>query len=156
MNTSNSLIIRFATGADYANWLPLWQGYNAFYGRAGNTVLPNEITQATWGRFFNDSEPMYALVAESESKLIGLAHYLFHRSTTLLHPTCYLQDLFVDETHRGEGVGKALIEAVYDQAKQAGSARVYWHTHESNINAIQLYDKVAKKSGFLLYSKVLG
>ncbi len=152
---STSPIIRFVTSDDYIQWLPLWNAYNEFYGRVNATALPNEITQITWARFLDESEPMYAMVAESNGKLIGLVHYLFHRSTILLNPNCYLQDLFVAETGRSQGIGKTLIQAVYEQAKQAGSVRVYWHTHESNTTAMQLYDKVAKKTGFLVYSKTL-
>src|SRR5215469_9862184 len=110
MNTS--LVIRPVEKTDYAAWLPLWDGYNAFYGRQGPTALPAEITQTTWSRFFDAYEPVHALVAEHQGKLIGLAHYLFHRSTTQIEPSCYLQDLFTDEKARGIGAGRALIEAV--------------------------------------------
>ena len=109
----------------------------------------------TWARFFDAYEPVHALVAEGEGQLLGLAHYLFHRSTTTIEPTCYLQDLFTSELSRGKGVGKALIEAVYDRAKSAGSARVYWQTHETNLTAMRLYDSVAERSGFVVYRKVL-
>ena len=147
--------IRSVTSQDFDQWLPLWEGYNAFYSRSGATALPIAITQMTWARFFDAYEPVHALVAEGEGQLLGLAHYLFHRSTTTIEPTCYLQDLFTSELSRGKGVGKALIEAVYDQAKSAGSARVYWQTHETNLTAMKLYDSVAERSGFVVYRKVL-
>ena len=146
-------IIRHASPADFARWLPLWQGYNRFYGRSGATALPDEITRITWARFFDAGEPMHALVAESEGRLIGLAHYIFHRVTIMAAPICYLNDLFTDETARGQGVGKALIEAVYAQARLAGSPRVYWQTHESNLTAMKLYDQVAERSGFIVYRR---
>lgn len=149
------LLIRPVTKADFSSWLPLWEGYNAFYGRTGPTALPTEITQSTWARFFDAYEPMHALVAESDGKVVGLAHYLFHRSTTQLEPSCYLQDLYTHESARGAGVGRALIDAVYRCATDAGSPRVYWHTHETNATAMQLYDKVAEKSGFVVYRKML-
>ena len=149
------LLIRAVTKADFSSWLPLWKGYNAFYGRTGPTALPTEITQSTWARFFDAYEPMHALVAESDGKVVGLAHYLFHRSTTQLEPSCYLQDLYTHESARGAGVGRALIDAVYRCATDAGSPRVYWHTHETNATAMQLYDKVAEKSGFVVYRKML-
>jgi GNAT superfamily N-acetyltransferase len=95
------------------------------------------------------------LVAESDGKVVGLAHYLFHRSTIQLEPSCYLQDLYTHESARGAGVGRALIDAVYRCATDAGSPRVYWHTHETNATAMQLYDKVAEKSGFVVYRKML-
>lgn len=150
-----ALIVRPIARQDYDAWLPLWDGYNRFYGRFGPTALPAEITRMTWARFFDAYEPVHGLVAESEGKLVGLVHYLFHRSTTMIEPTCYLQDLFTDETARGRGVGRALIEAVYQRAKAAGGTRVYWLTHETNATARRLYDQVAESTGFIVYRKLL-
>ncbi len=145
-----SLIVRSIARSDFAQWQPLWQGYNLFYGRP---ALPAEITQMTWSRFFDGCEPVYALVAEKDGQLLGLAHYLFHRSTTLIEPVCYLQDLFTNEAARGQRIGRALIEAVYERAKVAGSTRVYWQTQENNATARRLYDKIAQLSGFIVYRK---
>jgi len=145
--------IRAIAQEDYDQWLPLWDGYNAFYGRSGPTALPAEVTAITWARFFDADEPVHALVAERDGELIGLAHYLFHRTTTAIAPLCYLNDLFTSEAARGKGVGRALIEAVYLQARQAGAARVYWQTHETNATAQALYDKIAERSGFIVYRK---
>lgn len=147
--------IRCIAREDYAQWLALWDGYNAFYGRAGVTALDREITAMTWSRFFDAYEPVFALVADVDGKLAGIAHYLFHRSTTAIAPSCYLQDLFTAPAARGKGVGKALIEAVYEQASTAGCGRVYWQTHESNAAAQRLYDRVAQRSGFIVYRKLL-
>jgi GNAT superfamily N-acetyltransferase len=140
---------------DFADWKPLWAGYNAFYGREGTTALGDEITDRTWARFFDEYEPVHALVADQAGKLLGLVHYIFHRSTISLTTNCYLQDLFTLESARGKGVGRALIEEVYRRAELAGSSRVYWHTHETNATAMGLYDKVAEKSGFVVYRKML-
>ena len=86
--------------------------------------------------------------------MLGLTHYLFHRSTTAIDPVCYLQDLFTDQTARAKGVGRALINGVYQQAKLAGSPRVYWQTHQTNLTAMKLYDEVAEHSGFVVYRKL--
>ena len=145
------LTIRDVARGDHDNWLLLWEGYNTFYGRSGPTALDPAITAITWGRFFDASEPVHALVAERDGTLIGLVHYLFHRTTTSIAPTCYLNDLFTSAEARGGGVGKALIEAVYARARGAGSTRVYWLTHETNATARRLYDQVALNSGFLVY-----
>ncbi len=107
----------------------------------------------TWSRFFDAYEPVHALVAEKDGQLLGLSHYLFHRSTTSIEPVCYLQDLFTNEAVRGQGIGRALIEAVYERARIAGSTRVYWQTQEGNATARRLYDKVAELSGFIVYRK---
>jgi GNAT superfamily N-acetyltransferase len=145
------LTVRPVTSTDLAQWERLWEGYNTFYER----TVPPEITSMTWSRFFDAYEPVHALVAEKDGRLLGLVHYLFHRSTTLIGPTCYLQDLFTAEAARGQGVGRALIESVYERARSAGSLRVYWQTHETNMTAMALYDKVAERSGFLVYRKKL-
>jgi GNAT superfamily N-acetyltransferase len=149
------LTIRPARPDDRARWLVLWESYNTFYGRSGATALPGEITETTWARFLDPDEPVHALVAEQGGALLGLTHYLFHRSTTAIGPSCYLQDLFTVEAARGRGVGRALIEAVYAAAAAAGASRVYWQTHETNATAMRLYDAVAERSGFLVYSKRL-
>ena len=149
------MIVRPVERADFDRWLPLWNGYNAFYGRSGATALSEDITRTTWSRFFEAAEPVRALVAERDGELAGLAHYLFHRSTIAIADTCYLQDLYTTEAARGHGVGQALIEAVYAAAAKAGSARVYWQTHETNATARRLYDRVAERSGFLVYRRLL-
>ena len=151
----SSPMIRAIAHEDYDRWLPLWDGYNSFYGRSGPTALPPEVTATTWARFFDADEPVHALVAEQDGKLIGLVHYLFHRTTTTIAPICYLNDLFKSEAARGKGVGRALIEAVYTEARRAGSPRVYWQTHETNTTAQSLYNKVAERSGFIVYRKTL-
>ena len=148
---ADDVLIRQAERDDFDEWLALWDGYNEFYGRVGPTALPNEITETTWERFFDPDEPMHGLVAESGGRLVGLAHYLFHRSTTLIAPICYLQDLFTREPVRGSGIGRRLIERVAEEARAAESPRVYWQTHESNETARRLYDQIAEYSGFLVY-----
>jgi GNAT superfamily N-acetyltransferase len=105
--------IREISVSDYEQWLPLWNGYNAFYDRSGPTALPAEVTDTTWKRFFDAREPVHALVAELDGRLVGLTHYLFHRSTTLIAPICYLQDLFTAPESRRTGVGRALGFIVY-------------------------------------------
>ena len=121
---------------DQAQWRPLWDGDNAFYGRSGATALPEAITASTWQRFFDAGEPVWCLVAEQDGRLRGLTH-----------------DLFTDPAHRGGGVGRALIEGVYAAARAAGSTRVYWQTHTTNAAGRLLYDKVAAHQGFIVYSK---
>jgi len=140
--------IRAAESADHAQWLALWAGYNSFYKR----TIPEEVTQKTWSRFFETQEPVFALVAEVDGKVCGFTSYLFHRHTALINDVCYLQDLYTAPEVRGRGVGKALIQAVYQQAKARGSLKVYWMTHESNETARALYDKLAKNYGFIVYS----
>ena len=147
-----SVRVRAIAEADLPAWTPLWNGYNAFYGRKEQTALPAAITQTTWRRFFDPEEPVFALVAESSGTIVGLAHYLLHRSTTRIEPICYLQDLFTVPSARGQGVGRALIAAVCERASAAGARRVYWQTHETNAAGRLLYDKMATNAGFIVYS----
>lgn len=153
MPESLRLAVRPVRREDRAQWRPLWDGYNAFYGRSGDTALPDAITDATWVRFFDPAEPVHALVAEEGGRIVGLAHYLFHRSTTRLDDVCYLQDLFTLPELRGRGIGQRLIEAVGDSARAKGCSRVYWQTQAGNAVARALYDKVARHHGFIVYSQ---
>jgi GNAT superfamily N-acetyltransferase len=148
-------VIRSVMPGEFDAWVKLWDGYNTFYGRHGPTALPSEITRTTWQRFFDAYEPVHCLIAERDGQLLGLAHYIFHRSTIQIGPTCYLQDLFTSVAARGRGVGRALIEAVYDRARAANCGRVYWQTHETNLQAMRLYETVAERSGFIVYRKAL-
>ena len=149
---SAATTVREARPGDFDQGLPLWEGYNAFYERVGPAAVSEAMTRTTWGRFFDAYEPMHVLVAEAEgARLVGLVHYLFHRNTVMVGPICYLQDLFTAADVRGQGVGRALIEAVYARARAAGSTRVYWQTQETNATARRLYDDVAQNSGFIVY-----
>jgi GNAT superfamily N-acetyltransferase len=151
----SALNVRPIRTENYDGWIPLWDGYNEFYGRHGETALPSAITELTWKRFFDPNEPVFALVAEQNGALVGLTHYLFHRSTTKAELVCYLQDLFTTPAARGRGIGRALIEGVYAKALEAGSKRVYWQTQTFNTAGRALYDKVAKHFDFIVYSKDL-
>jgi GNAT superfamily N-acetyltransferase len=139
--------IRSVISSDFSAWLPLWEEYNSFYRRS----ISSEITKKSWERFLDPAEPMHALVAEQDGRLIGFVHFLYHRSTSMMNDNCYLQDLFTLESERGHGVGKALILSVYEKAKEQGSTRVYWLTNDV---ARSLYDKVADYSGFVVYRKI--
>lgn len=150
--TVESLLIRPVSQSDHAPWRLLWDGYNAFYGREGETALPEAITTCTWKRFLDPAEPVFALVAELDGEIVGLAHYLFHCSTTRIEPVCYLQDLFTRTDLRGRGVGRQLIGAVYHRARDAGARRVYWQTQIDNAAGRALYDKVATHLGFIVYT----
>lgn len=132
-------------------WEPLWAGYLAFY----ETAVDPEVTDTTWRRLHDPAEPMHVLGAFMDDRLIGIVHFLFHRSTWTVGDYCYLQDLFTFPDARGLGAGRALIEAVYERARAAGASRVYWLTHESNATARALYDKVADMPGFIQYRRLL-
>lgn len=144
------MLVRDIEPRDRAQWAVLWQGYLTFYEVPS---MAPEVSARTWARFFDDAEPVYAMVAEQDGQLCGLVQYLFHPNTWFVNDVCYLQDLFTSEGARGKGVGRALIEAVYARAQARGAPRVYWMTHESNKTAQILYDKIAAKSGFIQYRR---
>lgn len=147
--------IRPATAADRAAWLPLWLGYQRFY----KTQIDDETTDLTWLRILDPGIPMHCALAELEvagtPKVVGLVHYLSHLSFWTRGDYCYLQDLFVSDEIRARGIGRRLIEHVYREAAAAGCSRVWWLTHESNLDAMKLYDQVADRSGFVQYRKLL-
>ncbi|MFV9503129.1 MAG: GNAT family N-acetyltransferase [Oscillochloridaceae bacterium umkhey_bin13] len=147
-----TLEVRPLTPNERPAWEPLWAGYQAFY----QTTIPAATTDRTWQRFHDPAAPMHALGAWRNEQLLGIVHYVYHASTWTDGPYCYLQDLFTSAEARGQGVGRALIEAVLDTAQAVGASRVYWLTHETNTQAMLLYDQLADRSGFVQYRKLLG
>jgi GNAT superfamily N-acetyltransferase len=138
-------------GADErAAWEPLWLGYLTFY----KATLSQVATDTAWARFHDAAEPMHLLGAYVDGKLTGIVQFLYHRSTWTPGDYCYLQDLFVADGARGLGLGRKLIEAVYDAAKAAGCSRVHWLTQNDNATARQLYDRIADNPGFMQYRKI--
>jgi ribosomal protein S18 acetylase RimI-like enzyme len=146
-----SIDVRAARRDEFDSWMPLWRGYQAFY----KVDIADTVSRSTWQRFFDDSEPMFCDLVEVDGVVCGLVHSIDHRSCWFDKPVCYLQDLFVDPAYRGRHLGRALIEHVYAQAKSRGLARVHWLTHESNTEAMKLYDRIADKPGFVQYRKNL-
>lgn len=143
--------IRPIVHTDKAQWRSLWQGYQAFY----KVTITDAVTDLTWERFFDGVVPVNAFVAEENGTLLGFVHFIYHYSTWTKGPYVYLQDLFTSEDARGKGVATGLIRAVYDAAEKAGASRVYWLTHETNETAIRLYEKIADRSGFIQFRKMI-
>jgi GNAT superfamily N-acetyltransferase len=144
----SSIEIRPLAQSDHAAWRQLWTDYLTFY----ETNVPEAVYASTWKRLFSngDFEPKGFIALDGGSP-VGLVHYLFHRSCWSEADNCYLQDLFSDAAARGKGVGSALIAAVKDAAAKRGVTNVYWMTHETNATARKLYDKVARRTGFIEY-----
>jgi GNAT superfamily N-acetyltransferase len=144
-----ALSIRPLAAGDRAQWDVLWAGYLSFY----ESALDDAVSDVTFARLIDPASSLFALVAEADGGLVGLTHCVLHPATWDQADYCYLEDLFVAVEARGKGVGRALIEAVYARADAEGWARIYWHTHETNTAAQALYDRVAKKSGFIVYRR---
>ncbi|MBM3531085.1 MAG: GNAT family N-acetyltransferase [Alphaproteobacteria bacterium] len=147
---SSDVLIRALRPDERAAWEPLWKGYLDFY----KTSVPKEVYDTTWARLHDPAEPMWLLGAYSGGRLLGIVHYLYHRSCWTVGNYCYLQDLFVAEGARKLGLGRALIEAVYEKARTDGASRVHWLTHETNATARALYDTLADRPGFIQYRKL--
>jgi GNAT superfamily N-acetyltransferase len=166
--TEGNWVVRALRADEKAAWAPLWRGYQQFYG----VEIPEEVSDLTWVRFHDPAEPMFVLGAfadgsgvgpsgaasasgEGAPRLLGIVHYVLHRSCWTAGPYCYLQDLFTVPESRGQGVGRGLIEAVYAKAAEAGASRVWWLTQETNYAGRMLYDRVADRPGFIQYRKLL-
>ena len=148
---SQTAEIRLFTSQDKAVWLPLWKGYQNFY----KTQISDDVSDTSWERLLSPDEPMSGAFVWVDGQAAGFVHYIRHRSTWAKGDYCYLQDLYVNPEIRGKGLGRALIEHVYKTAEESGYSRVYWLTHETNTDAMVLYDRVADKSGFIQYRKML-
>ncbi len=135
--------------ADHAEWRRLWTAYLAFY----KTSAPEEVYATTWKRLFTEGEyEPKGFIALVDGRPVGLVHYMYQRTCWTVANNCYLQDLFADPEIRGKGVGRAMIEAVGQAAAKDGITNVYWLTHETNVTARRLYDRVAKFMGFIKYT----
>ena len=145
------LQIKPATAADHDQWLPLWQAYLTFY----KTELPAEVSQSTWQRFLDPAEPTHLAIAWLGDRAVGIVQFIYPRSNWSMGNSCYLQDLFVSPDVRGTGAGRLLIEHVYAQARDKHCAKVHWLTQETNATAIQLYERIAERPGFIQFRKAL-
>ena len=143
--------VRPLAASDHHDWLRLWRGYQAFY----RVDIPDETSRVVWARLLDPAEPMSGAVALADGRPAGLVHRVRHRSCWTVGDYCYLQDLFVDPAARGLGLGRALIEHVCAEAAAEGCSRVHWLTHETNAEAMALYDRIAERSGFVQYRKLL-
>lgn len=141
--------VRAARADEYDTWHALWRGYQAFY----KVDIAEAVSRVTWQRFFDANEPMHCDLVEADGVVRGLVHSIDHRSCWTAEYSCYLQDLFVDPALRSQGLGRRLIEHVYAQARARGCARVHWLTHETNLDAMKLYDRIADRPGFVQYRK---
>jgi len=142
--------VRALTVEDHDGWLPLWRGYLEFY----QTAISDAVTETTWRRILDPTGPIHALGAFDEAgRMVGFVHYLFHPVTWSAVERCYLEDLFVDPATRGTGAGRALIEAVYHAADEAGADQVYWLTAEDNAMARRLYDRIGRLTPFVKYQR---
>lgn len=153
--TPDDLTIRPATAADHDAWLPLWLGYQRFY----EVSIDDATTERSWTRILDPDVPMHCALAAvghgDTSRIVGMVHYLTHDTFWTEGAYCYLQDLFVSPGIRARGIGRALITHVYEEARRAGCSRVWWLTHQTNHDAMKLYDQVAERSGFIQYRKLL-
>jgi GNAT superfamily N-acetyltransferase len=149
--TDDNIQILPLTAQQHAAWLPLWRSYQTFY----KADIPSDVSDVTWSRLLDPQEPMGGALAWNGTTAVGLAHHIRHRSCWTVGDYIYLQDLFVSEDGRRRGIGRRLIEYVYQLAAAQGCARVHWLTHETNKDAMFLYDQVAERSGFVQYRRNL-
>ncbi|MEP3047615.1 MAG: GNAT family N-acetyltransferase [Roseibium sp.] len=145
-----SVSIRPLESGDKAQWADLWRAYLAFY----ETERPDGVFESTWSRLMGEGEDPHGFCAVDETgRLIGLVHYIYHRSCWTIAPVCYLQDLYADPSARGQGIGRKLIEAVYSAADDAEAAGIYWMTQHFNKNARKLYDRIGTLTPFIKYNR---
>jgi GNAT superfamily N-acetyltransferase len=147
-NTITDISVTPVNDSDRAGWLPLWKGYQAFYG----IDVADSSTELLWTRLLDRLEPITGLIARVDNEAVGLAHCIRHRSTWTAQDYLYLQDLFVTPLRRGRGIARALLRSIQEIATNEHCARVYWLTHESNLTARILYDRVAIRTGFIHYA----
>lgn len=148
---AGALVVRPLAATDRRAWDELWADYLDFY----ETQLDPAVTETTWRRLTAPDGEMHGFAGGINGKIVGIAHYLLHPSTWSIQGYCYLEDLYVSDAVREQGVGRALIAAVEGAARERGCTRLYWSTHTDNARARRLYDAVAEFKGFIKYQKPL-
>ncbi len=151
MTNKASIKIAALSNTDYDTWLDLWQRYLTFY----DTSLPMSTTDTTWRNVLDSNMPVYGFGAWQDDTLVGITHVVIHPNTWNTTECCYLEDLYVNDNVRGQGVGRALIEQVYEFARIKNCNRVYWVTQEDNTAARRLYDSIATQTEMVQYRKNL-
>jgi GNAT superfamily N-acetyltransferase len=151
MTAAEAICVRALIATDHDAWLSLWRGYQTFY----QVDIPAETSRVTWTRILDEGEPVFGALGLVGERAVGIVHWVLHRSCWTIGNYCYLHDLFVADDVRGRGLGRKLIEHVYSAARMAGCSRVHWLTQETNVNAMLLYDRIANRSGFIQYRKIL-
>jgi GNAT superfamily N-acetyltransferase len=144
-------VVRGAIVSDEQAWRTLWEGYNRFY----DSSVPPEVTQRTWARILDPAAPIIGRVAEQDERLVGMTVNVLHEGTWTANPILYLEDLFVDPSARGGGIGRALMDDVVTQARERGCSRLYWHTRADNTVARRLYDRFVPADDFVRYRMML-
>jgi GNAT superfamily N-acetyltransferase len=143
----NHLVIRDIAPADEPTWRRLWSDYLSFY----QTTLTDAVTDATWAKLFDPTSSVFGRVAVHGDKMIGFALARVHEGTWTASNSCYLEDLYVDQSARGLGAGKALIQDLVEMGGQRGWSRLEWHTAEGNLTARGVYDQFARADDHVRY-----
>ncbi|MDQ0561063.1 GNAT superfamily N-acetyltransferase [Rhizobium mesoamericanum] len=144
--------IRDALPADYSAWRMLWAGYLDFY----QVQLEEETTTNTWDSAMNPLVPRRIRVLEVDGGLAGFALIQFQTSSWQVRPVCYLEDLFISESHRGKGLGRAMLDDLLGTAKESGCSEFYWHARRDNAHARRLYDSYVREDGNVRYRLPIG
>jgi GNAT superfamily N-acetyltransferase len=139
--------VRDTRAGDESAWRRLWAGYCEFY----RSVVPADVTDATWRRILDPKSPIFGRVAVRDAEVVGFANCVMHEGTWAKHPICYLEDLFVDPQARGAGIGRLLLQDLVDLGKRRGWEYLYWHTQAGNATARRLYDQFAAVDDFVKY-----
>jgi GNAT superfamily N-acetyltransferase len=144
-------LVRDIRDADAQDWRRLWAGYVDFY----ETSLPAEVTEHTLRRLLDPTSAMIGRIAEMDGRIAGFSVSVLHDSSWTTSPICYLEDLFVDPTFRGGGVGRALIQDLIDLGRARRWSQHYWVTRANNEPARRLYDKFGQADNFVRYRLTL-
>jgi len=137
-------MIRPLDPSDYESWLPLWT-------RNCLNRIGDDVTAQTWARICDPGSAVKGLAAHRDGRMAGILHYIVHPTTGSLFPACYMQDVFVDEAFRRQGVAKALILALTEIGRKERWARLYWVADAKNTAAQTLYKTLGIRLDFTLH-----
>jgi ribosomal protein S18 acetylase RimI-like enzyme len=133
-------VIRLATPEDAADVARLMIGFRDWQGREEPS---DRSIETSVRRLLADPDTQYLLGGDPP---VGILQLRFRHSVWTGTDDAHLEDLFVDETARGTGVGRALVEAALERARERGCARMELDANEANGPAVALYESVGFES----------
>ena len=143
------------TRTDLSELVPLMQAYCAFYDTAPGASALTALAEALLAA--PDSEGVQLIARDDLGRATGFATMYWSWDTTEAVRTAIMHDLYVVDTVRGSGVGRALISACAVEAARHGKSRLDWQTAPDNARAQRVYDATtADRSTWVCYALRLG
>jgi ribosomal protein S18 acetylase RimI-like enzyme len=129
-----------------------WRANYLRYAEALGETADDAIAATVWSWLLARTHGVEGVLAlDDDDELVGFVHFRPFPRTLDGNEACFLDDLWVAESHRGKGLAEALIDRVRAIACDRGWSHVRWVTDAKNTRARALYDRIAHDAGLVTY-----